>query len=473
MPSSAVKLLCDRVAISKADQHIDMSVFEDCMREVLDKVAPRSLAVLEPLKVTITNYPQDREEHLQTENHPKDPSMGTRAVPFSKDVFIEKSDFFDSGIDGDLRPPKGFKRLTLGGRVRLRLAYVITCDDVVRDSVTGEVTELMCSYDERTLGGVTPEGEQRCKGIVQWVSARHCQPAEVRLYDRLFSSPSPGKEHDDGDFRKDINANSLQVVKGAVVEPAVRSTSVPGSVFQFERTGYFCVDAKDNTLETLADGTSPMYINRVVTLRDSWARPNTKQDKPSSENKSQRKQTTTSDVEEVLRVEFRVGKVLSCEPHPDADSLLVEQIDCGDESGPRTVVSGLAKHISPMHMVGKSVVVIGNLKPSRMRGIQSEAMVLCSFVGEGDEEVVEVITAPLGARPGDVLCVEGKGPPQPDAVLKSKTAQAAFQRVVAKLSANDRGDVVWTDDDGVARRLVVQGKDVAPASPTLRSCRVG
>jgi glutaminyl-tRNA synthetase len=473
VPSAALKLFCERVAISKADQNIDMSVFEDCAREVLDKTAPRAFAVLHPLKVIITNYPKGKGEVLECDNHPKDPSMGVRQIPFGRELFIEAADFFDTGPDSSTAPPQGFKRLVLGGQVRLRLAYVITCDEVVRGAM-GEVVELRCSYDEHTRAGLTPEGSTRCKGIVQWVSAQHAVPAEVRLYDRLFVTPGPGKERDDGDFLKDINPVSLSTATGAVIEPSFLQTCSPGHVYQFERAGYFCVDAVDNSAESLAAGQN-IKLNRVVTLRDTWV--------PAKGETPRRGgvggggggggggRSTPSAAEDYQRVEFRVGRVLSAELHPGADSLLVEQIDCGDETGPRTVVSGLAKFLSPDQLVDRMVVVVSNLKPIKMRGVVSEGMVLCSFMGEGEAEVVEIIAAPEAAVVGEMLVMEGMATPAPDAVLKSKTAQECFERVMARMSVSAEGEVIWTDDKGKAKRLLSTGG--AMRSPSLVSCPVG
>ena len=472
IPSDAVKLFCDRVAISKADQNIDMGLLEDCAREVLDKSAPRAFAVLDPLKVTITNYPDGQEEIFETENHPKDASMGTRQIPFSREVYIDRDDFFDTGPEGSIRVPKGYKRLVLGGDVRLRLAYVITCDEVVRDPSTGEVLELKCTYDERSRAGITPEGAKRCKGIVQWVDAKRGITAEIRLYDRLFLAPTPGKDHD-GDFVKDINPDSLRVARNALVEPSVSEASCLGQVYQFERAGYFCVDPVDNYGNYMGGGNEGMKFNRVVTLRDAWGGGKGKEgaNQKQGGKAGGGKPENTPPVDDYRRVEFRVGKVVGAERHPDADSLLIEQIDCGDESGPRTVVSGLAKHIDPEKMVGKRIVVIANLKPSKMRGVVSEAMVLCSFAGEGADEVVELLEAPEGATVGEVLTMEGMAPPQPDEVLKSKTAQECLKRVLAKLSADKNGQVVWTDDDGSSKRLLCSRGPMM--SPTLKDCQVG
>lgn len=193
-PPEAIRLFCNRMGISKAENNIDVSVLEDCVREILDTQAPRALAVLEPLKVSITNWPSDlsQQETFTVERHPKDATFGTRDVIFDKDLYIDSSDFFDTGTEGDIKPPKGFKRLVPNGSVRLKYAYVITCNDVIRDA-NGKAIELKCSIDQSTRAGQSPEGSTRAKGIIQWVSSQHSMQTEIALYDRLFSTPAPGK----------------------------------------------------------------------------------------------------------------------------------------------------------------------------------------------------------------------------------------------------------------------------------------
>jgi glutaminyl-tRNA synthetase len=247
----SVRDFCDRIGVAKTDSTIDIALLEHCIREDLNKTAPRVMAVLNPLRVIIDNYPEGKTEHLEAINNPEDPAAGTRQVPFSRTLYIERDDFRED-------PPPKFFRLAPGREVRLRYAYVITCVAVVKDGRTGEVTELHCTYDPATRGGDTPDG-RRVKGTIHWVSAGHALQAEVRLYDRLFTVEDPGGE----DFKATLNPDSAQAMTG-FLEPGL-SGAAPGSRFQFERLGYFCVDSKDSSAGR------PVF-NRTVALRDSWAR---------------------------------------------------------------------------------------------------------------------------------------------------------------------------------------------------------
>jgi glutaminyl-tRNA synthetase len=213
------------------------------------------MGVLRPLKVVLVNYPEGRDEELEAVNNPEDPAAGTRRVPFGRELFIEREDFMED-------PPKKFFRLAPGREVRLRYAYFIKCQEVVKDPATGEVVELRCTYDPATKGGYAPDGRQ-VKATLHWVSAAHAVSAEVRLYDRLFTRPVPGEEHG-GDFKADLNPASLQVLTDCRLEPGLAQAQ-PGSFYQFERQGYFCVDARDS-----APG-APVF-NRTVTLRDPWVK---------------------------------------------------------------------------------------------------------------------------------------------------------------------------------------------------------
>jgi glutaminyl-tRNA synthetase len=254
--AAAIRTFCDRIGIGKSDSVIDMTVLEDCVREDLDQVAPRAMGVLRPLKVTLTNYPAGQVETFTAANHPKDPDMGTRTIPFSRELFVDRDDFMED-------PPGKFFRLAPGREVRLRYGYIIRCDEVIKDPVTSEVTELRCSYDPDTGGGALPEGRKKVKGIIHWVSAAHAVPVEVRLYDRLLRVPDPAAEKG-RDYREFLNDNSLQVLDQALAEPSL-ANAAPGGVYQFERLGYFCVDSKDSR-------PAQMVFNRTVTLRDTWAR---------------------------------------------------------------------------------------------------------------------------------------------------------------------------------------------------------
>jgi glutaminyl-tRNA synthetase len=249
--AAAIRDLCDRVGVTKKDNVIDVALLENCVREDLDSKAPRVMAVLRPLRVVVVNYPEDAEEELDAANHPQNPDMGTRKVPFSRVIYIEREDFMED-------PPKKFFRMAPGREVRLRYAYLVTCVDVVKDA-GGEVTEVHCRYDKESRGGSAPDG-RKVKGTIHWVSARHALTAQVRLYDRLFSVPDPQA----GNFLEHINAESLEVLDAARIEPGV-AHAAPGTHLQFERLGYFIVDTVDSRPG------APVF-NRTVTLRDSWAK---------------------------------------------------------------------------------------------------------------------------------------------------------------------------------------------------------
>ena len=254
-PPSAIRLFCDRIGISKSENNIEMSVLEDSAREELDKTAPRAMAVLRPLKVVITNYPEDKTEEFEPSRHPKNPEMGTRKVPFTREIYIDHDDF---RID----PPAKYFRLAPGKEVRLRFAYVIRCEEVIYDS-DGKVRELHCTYDQATRSGAKAEG-RKVKGIIHWVSIQHSVPVEVRLYDRLFANPSPGSDDPGGNFINDLNPDSMETVTSCRVEPGLLEAK-PEDIYQFERVGYFCVDSKESRPGALV-------FNRTVTLRDTWAK---------------------------------------------------------------------------------------------------------------------------------------------------------------------------------------------------------
>ncbi|HDM09583.1 MAG TPA: glutamine--tRNA ligase/YqeY domain fusion protein [Desulfobacteraceae bacterium] len=252
----AIRTFCDRIGLAKRDSMVDIALLEHCVREDLNKRAQRVMGVLHPLKVVIENYPEDKVEELDAINNPEDPSMGTRKVPFSRELYIERDDFMEN-------PPKKFFRLAPGREVRLRYAYFITCVDVIKDENTGEVIELRCTYDPATRGGDAPDG-RKVRGTLHWVSAAHAIPVEVRLYEHLFLKPDPGDVEKGKTFKEYINPNSLVVLNPCYVEPSLANAK-PGERFQFERVGYFCVDSVDSKPGT------PVF-NRTATLRDTWAK---------------------------------------------------------------------------------------------------------------------------------------------------------------------------------------------------------
>ncbi|HET7433357.1 MAG TPA: glutamine--tRNA ligase/YqeY domain fusion protein [Thermoanaerobaculia bacterium] len=248
---AAIRNFAERVGVARRENVIDVALLEFSVREDLNKIAPRVMGVLRPLKVVITNYPEGSSEELETANNPDDPSAGTRKVPFSRELYIERDDFMEE-------PPKKFFRLAPGREVRLRSAYFITCTDVVKDA-HGNITELHATYDPATRGGDSPDG-RKPKATLHWVSAQHALDCEVRLYDRLFSVENP---EEGGDFLAHINAQSLEIVEAAKLEPSV-AAAPPLTRYQFERLGYFAVD-KDSTAER-------MVFNRTATLKDTWAK---------------------------------------------------------------------------------------------------------------------------------------------------------------------------------------------------------
>ncbi len=246
---------CERVGITKNFNEVEMSVLENCIREDLDYTAPRLMAVLDPLPVTIENYPEDEVDWLPAQNHPKRPELGNRKVPFSKRIFVERSDFLED-------PPRKFFRLAPGAEVRLRYAYLVTCTEVIKDQA-GNVVELRCRYDPESRGGFAPDG-RKVRGTIHWVSQANAIESEVNLYDRLFTVPNPAGTKD-ADFAELINPDSLKVVN-AMIEPQIESAT-PGTRYQFERSGYFVLASQNG------DNEKPVF-HRTVTLRDSWAKRN-------------------------------------------------------------------------------------------------------------------------------------------------------------------------------------------------------
>jgi len=258
-PAAAIRDFCDRIGVTKVDTQIEMGVLENCVREDLDKNAERRMAVLRPLKVVISNYPEDKSEMLSIANHPKDESMGKRELAFSREVYIDIEDFKEV-------PPKKYKRLIPGGEVRLRGAYVIRCDEIIKDEA-GNVIELHCHYDPDTLGK-NPE-DRKVKGVIHWVSAAHAIDAEVRLYDRLLKLASASDFAEDTPLAEQINPQSLVTLTNCKLEASMQQAPVL-QAYQFEREGYFCVDSDNEG--TKGQNNYPIIVNRIVSLRDSWAK---------------------------------------------------------------------------------------------------------------------------------------------------------------------------------------------------------
>ncbi len=251
----AIRNFCTRIGVTKNEQQIEASVLENCVREDLDKNAPRVFAVMNPLKLVIENYPQDRVEQFDAFNHPNNPEMGSRQIPFCRELYIDRQDFMEEA-------PKKFFRLSPGREVRLRYAYFITCTSVIRNS-EGQISELRCSYDPESRGGHAPDG-RKVKGTLHWVSAQHALDAEVRQYDRLFRDANPLSDGSKN-FLELINPDSKTVITNSKVEPGLINATT-GNSFQFERVGYFCVDPESTP--------SHLVFNRTVELRDSWSKKN-------------------------------------------------------------------------------------------------------------------------------------------------------------------------------------------------------
>ena len=257
----AIRNFSERIGVAKRDSIVDMALLEYCIREDLNERSPRVMGVLHPLRVVIDNYPEDLTEELEAQNHPTNPGMGTRKVPFSRVLYIEQEDFRED-------PPKKFFRLAPGREVRLRYAYYIKCERVVKDEITGKIIELRCTYDPETKGGWSSDG-RKVRGTLHWVSASHAIKAEVRLYDRQFIKENPTGEKAGADFMNYLNPNSLEILTSCRVEPGLAGAK-PESRYQFERLGYFCVDSIDSH-------EGGLVFNRTATLRDSWAKIEKKQ----------------------------------------------------------------------------------------------------------------------------------------------------------------------------------------------------
>ena len=252
---ASIRSFCKTIGMTKFNSLTDVALLEHSIRQDLNDTTPRRMAVLRPLKVVITNFDEDKVEELKAANHPKDPEAGTRSVPFTREIYVERDDFMEE-------PPRKFFRLGPGREVRLRFAYFITCNEVIKNAA-GEVTELHCTYDPETHGGSAPDG-RKVKGTIHWVSASHAFEAQVRLYDRLFTVEDPNKEDDGKTYLDHLNAESQEVIANAKLEPGLAKAE-PGERFQFERLGYFCADAGDS------QAGKPVF-NRTVTLRDAWAK---------------------------------------------------------------------------------------------------------------------------------------------------------------------------------------------------------
>ena len=368
----SIRKFCERIGVAKRDSIVDMALLEYSIREDLNKRASRVMAVLRPLRVVIDNYPEEKVEYLDAENNPEDPGMGSRKLPFSRVLYIEQEDFRED-------PPKKFFRLAPGREVRLKHAYYIKCERVVKDEKTGEMVELHCTYDPETRGGWSKDG-RKVKGTLHWVSADHSLNAEVRLYDHLFVKPNPGDEKDVSDFKTLLNANSLEALTSCRVEPSLADAE-PGSRYQFLRQGYFCVDSIDSSADKL-------IFNRTVTLRDTWAKiekaqkktgiPKTaKEPAPLSEKRDGHKPVGQEiTIEDFSKLDLRVAIVREAGLVEGADKLIRLMVDLG-EGRLRQIFAGIrSAYPEPEKLVGKKVIIVANLKPRQMKFGISEGMAL-------------------------------------------------------------------------------------------------
>jgi glutaminyl-tRNA synthetase len=364
----SIRNFCERIGVAKRDSMVDAALLEHCLREDLNKRAPRAMAVLRPLRLVIENYPDGEVEELDAMNNPEDPGGSTRRVPFSKILYIEEEDFLEV-------PPKKFYRLAPGREVRLRYAYFVRCVGVVKDDTTGRVVEVHCTYDPATKGGDSPDG-RKVMATLHWVSAGHAFPAEVRLYEHLFAKPDPNEGEEGLNLKTHLNPKSLEILKSCKLEPSLAG-ALHGSRYQFERLGYFCVDTKDS-------GPGRPVFNRTTTLRDEWTKiRRTEQETAKVPDKTPDPPVEkTIAVEDFSRLDLRVGVVREASLVEGADRLLRLGVDIG-EGRIRQVLAGIrSAYPEPDKLLGKKVMVVANLKPRRMKFGLSEGMILAG-TGEG------------------------------------------------------------------------------------------
>jgi len=401
----SIRDFCERIGVAKKGSMVDIALLEHCLREDLNKRAPRVMAVLHPLKVVLTNYPEDQAEELDALNNPEDPGMGTRKVPFSRVLYIEQDDFRED-------PPKKFFRLAPGREVRLRYAYFITCVDVVKDEKTGDVLELHCTYDPDTRGGNAPDG-RRVKATLHWVSAAHAVKAKVRLYDHLFPKPDPTDLESGADFKDFLNPNSLETLTSCHIEPSL-AEAVPGARYQFERLGYFCVD----TVESSPG--SPVF-NRTVTLRDTWAKIQKAEKQTAGVHKEPIRSPEPTEgksitvpigkrddltalgqeitIDDFSRIDLRAGIICEAYRVEESKKLVRLMVDLG-EGRLRQIFAGIrTAYPEPEKLIGKKVIVVANLKPRQMKFGISEGMVLSG----GDADRLCITTFDGEPLPGDTV----------------------------------------------------------------------
>ena len=361
-PSSILSFM-KIVGITKYNGLTDYAVFESCLRDELNKTAPRYMAVLHPVKLVIDNYPEGKTEWLEAVNNPEAPESGTRKVAFSRELFIEQDDFMET-------PPPKYYRLAPGQEVRLRWAYIVKCVSVVKNA-DGSIAEIHCTYDPETKGGNPADG-RKVKGTIHWVDAATSIKSEVRLYDRLFAVEFPEDVEEGHDFIESLNPHSCDILSDCRLEPGLASLP-PETRVQFERLGYFCTDRYDHKPE------SPVF-NRTVGLKDSWAKIE-KKDKPAPAPQAKEKaapaleNVAIVDIEDFAKIHLATAKVLAAESIPNTDKLLKLKVDC---NGERQIVAGIAKYYKPEELIGKVIVIVENLKPAVLCGVESCGMLLAA-----------------------------------------------------------------------------------------------
>jgi len=370
----AIRAFAERIGVAKTDSIVDVGLLEHGLREDLNRRSPRVMAVLRPLKLIITNFPEGEVRELEAPLHPEDAAQGTRKLPFSRVVYIDRDDFRED-------PPKDWFRLAPGREVRLRYACLVRCTEVIKNA-NGEVTELHATWDPGSWGGSAPDG-RTVRGTLHWVSATHAVPAEVRLYDRLFSVENPGADEAKS-FIDEVNPESVVRVTGAVTEPYLASVAKPGTRVQFERVGYFCLDPDSKP-------GAPVW-NRTVGLKDGWAKieakggkkPAAPANKPAKPPKEARPKAEPAappaevTIDDLAKIDLRVGLVKSAELVPGADKLLKLMVDLG-EGRLRQIFTGLrTEYPDPAVLVGRKVMVIANLKPRQMKFGLSEGMIFAA-----------------------------------------------------------------------------------------------
>ncbi len=386
IPASALRVFSDRVGIAKRENIVDYALLEHTVRDDLNETSRRLMGVLNPLKLVIENYPEDKEEFFDAPFHPMDDRWGGRRIPFCKELYIERDDFAE-------HPPKKWFRLSPGKEIRLRYACLVTCTDVIKDQ-EGNIVELRCTYDPDSRGGNAPDG-RKVKGTSHWVSARHAVKMEIRQYDRLFKSDNPLKTDDGTTFLDNLNPDSLKIIDNCYGEPYIKELA-PEDRIQFERIGYFVADRYNFSKQ------HPVF-NRTVTLKDSWAKIEKNQKKQSLKKNNKKAKSEDSKyitIDDFTKLDLRVGVIQSVEHVDGADKLLKIMVDIG-ESAPRQVFAGIKKRFSNFeNLTGKSVIVVANLKPRKMKFGISNGMILAATGGDSRLELAEIKGTVL---PGDTV----------------------------------------------------------------------